>query len=127
MKDIIAFQSRQRQVKTKYMCQTVRIESNKLNPAELFHQVMGANKNKIPSGLGISGLKRFQVNVYKLSYWSTLGLITLRVPFTGNVKNLPPFAKKDNQQYFLKYHTRYRVSTRRTYTVRNGRVLLFLK
>ena len=127
MKIIISFRSRQRRMKVKYMCRTERIESDKLNPIELFHQVMAANRDKIPSGLEISGLKRLQVGIYKISYWSALGLITIRMPFLGNVRNLPPFAKKSNGHYLIKYHTWYRVSTVRTSIVRNGRVLLLTK
>ena len=126
MKVVIAFRSRQRRTKTKYLCRKIRANEFSLNGSnivELFNHVMETNKDKIPSGLGISGLRRLQVVVYKFSYWSTLGPITIKLPFTGNTRNLPPLAKLE-RQYFLKFHALYRVSVKRTYVVRNGRVLL---
>jgi hypothetical protein len=130
MKVIIAFRSRQHRKRTKYMCRTVNIQGltpNGLNPATIFRYLLESNKQKLPGGLGISALKRLQIKVYKLSYWSVLGLITIKIPFTGNIKILPSFAKKEDHQYFIKYHSWYRATTGRCHIVRNGRVLLLTK
>ena len=130
MKVIIAFRSRQHRKRTKYMCRAVNINQfahNGLNPATLFRHLLESNKRKLPGGLGIYALKRLKIQVYKLSYWSILGLITVRIPFTGNIRNLPNFAKREDKQYFIKYHSWYRATTGRCHIVHNGRVLLLTK
>jgi hypothetical protein len=114
MKVVIAFRSRQRRTQTNFMCRTIGLPptGTKLHLGSLFQFMMVTNKHCFKKGLQIPFMKRLEISVYRISYWSSLGPITIPYPYTGSVQRLPSFAKRANKQYFIKFHAHYRVSTR---------------
>lgn len=115
MQIVVAFRNRQRSAHTNYMCRTVAFppRCTKLNLISLFQFLITTNKNRIKKGLGVAFVKRLQIDVYRLSYWSSIGTIAISIPFTGSVNRLPSLQLRHNKQYFIKFHAYFRASTYR--------------
>ena len=114
MRVIVTFRCRQRRTNTKYMCRNVDISQTgeyQLNVVSLFKYMMETNKQYFLNGLEIPSLKRLKIEVYKISYCSQLGLLSIKIPFYGRY-SLPSFAKRSNKQYYIRFHAQYRVTTR---------------